>query len=115
MAKNILITPYRNSTNPADLPKIDFINGSTDIVLEVQSSTQSLTFTGTSGTLLTINDDLTGTTLETTNLKVTGTLDVPNITQNLSLNDFVVVDTATGEFYYRTAPTGTSGTSGVAG
>ena len=115
MAKNILITPYRNSTNPLELPKIDFINGSTAITLQVEETTQSITYVGSAGTLLQINNDLTGTTVSTKNIAITGVIKNTGITSNSGLNDFVVVDIATGQFYYRSAPTGTSGSSGQSG
>ncbi len=115
MAKNILITPYKNSVNPAELPKIDFINGATAITLQTEVTSQSLTFVGSAGTLLQINNDLSGTTISTKNISITGVIKNTGITTNSGLNDFVVIDVSTGQFYYRSAPTGTSGATGPQG
>ena len=111
MAKDIIIIPNKTNANPPTIQFRGSLGGSINIEVQTDGTVK---WVGASGDLLTISDTLAGNTLETTGVISAGTLKSTGITNN-NLNDYVVVDTATGQFYYRTLSAGTNGTSGSSG
>ena len=111
MAKDIIIIPNKTNANPPTIQFRGSLGGSINIEVQTDGTVK---WVGASGDLLTISDTLAGNTLETTGGISAGTLKSTGITNN-NLNDYVVVDTATGQFYYRTLSAGTNGTSGSSG
>jgi hypothetical protein len=111
MAKDILIIPNKTNANPPTIQFRGALGGSINIEVQTDGTVK---WVGASGDLLTISDTLAGNTLATTGTISAGTLKSTAITNN-NLNDYVVVDTATGQMYYRTLSAGTNGTSGISG
>ena len=108
MAKDIIIIPNRNNANP---PTIQF-RGATGGSIDIQVQTDgTVKWVGSAGDLMTISDTLVGDTFATTGGISAGKVKVTGITTN-NLNDYVVVDSSTGQLYYRTLSAGTNGTSG---
>jgi hypothetical protein len=111
MAKDILILPNRNNANP---PTIEF-RGASGGLIDIQVQTDgTVKWVGSAGDLITISDTLVGDTFVTTGGISAGKVKVTGITTN-NLNDYVVVDSSTGQLYYRTLSAGTNGTSGSSG